>query len=159
MITSDTYSPPWEVIAVVDSHMRQIFRESFGAIFEAVHQEPFRTILPGESYRNKAEARFAKWLDLRLLDRDDPLIWYAYESITLKLGVRQTWTPDFLCQTMTHLEIHEVKGHMRGHAREKIKMAARMFPTIPIYIEWDKGAKKGFETELVKADTAGKEAT
>lgn len=142
-----------------DDHMRQLYRESFPSIFEAVHQEPFRTILPGASYRNKAEARFARYLDLRVRDPEDELIWFAYEMMTLKLGVRQTWTPDFVCQTMTHLEIHEVKGHMRGHAREKIKMAARLFPTIPIYIEWDLGVHKGFRTELMAADVAGKEAT
>lgn len=57
------------------------------------------------------------------------IVWWAYESIRLKLADRTTLTVDFFVQRISGaLEAHETKGFVRDDAIVKLKVAAAQFP-------------------------------
>ncbi len=76
---------------------------------------------------NKTEAAYADHLEMQRLAGE--VLWYAYESVTLKLADDCRYTPDFaVVRADMSLEMHEVKGFWRDDARVKIKVAAEKFP-------------------------------
>jgi hypothetical protein len=76
---------------------------------------------------NKLETAWSQELWMRQKAGD--VLWYAYEALTLRLGKKCAYTPDFvvLCHDGT-VWCDEVKGFWRDDARVKIKTAAQAFP-------------------------------
>jgi hypothetical protein len=55
--------------------------------------------------------------------------WYLYEGLRLRLAKRLTYCPDFLVMTNEgYLECWEVKGVWLESAKNKVKVAASIFP-------------------------------
>lgn len=86
-----------------------------------------RTSQPTPGVMNKTEARYAERLEtLRLAGE---VLWYAFESVKLRLADRTHYTPDFIVMMADGTtEFHEVKGFWRDDARVKIKIAAELYP-------------------------------
>lgn len=81
--------------------------------------------VPGQM--NGLEKSYSTYLDGLVLAR--AVLWYAFDSLKLRLAEKTFFTPDFLVMTSDGtLEIHEVKGHWEDDARVKIKVAADKFP-------------------------------
>lgn len=58
------------------------------------------------------------------------ILWYAYESVNLRIGANKCfYAPDFMVMMADGtIEMHETKGHWEDDALVKIKVAAGMFP-------------------------------
>lgn len=81
--------------------------------------------VPGQM--NKLEEAYGKRLWERKLAGE--VLWYAFDSLKLRLADTTFYTPDYLVMLASDvLEIHEVKGHWEDDARVKIKVAADKFP-------------------------------
>ena len=92
-------------------------------------------------YRSKLEGRFAQHLQEMQLAGE--VVWWQYEPLTLRLGnvgARCGYTPDFIVTATTHpVRAYEVKGFWRDGSREKVKVAARLFPWMQfVGVEWDR---------------------
>lgn len=79
---------------------------------------------------NKTEAAYSRHLlHQQAVGR---IAWYRFEGITLKLGDRVRYTPDFVVMRSDGvIELHEVKGSRRifqDDARAKTRIAASDFP-------------------------------
>ncbi len=77
---------------------------------------------------NNTEKEYAAQLEAMKVAGE--ILWYAYESIKLRLA-KKTWlTVDFfVMRSDCSLEAHEVKGgHWEDDARAKIKIAAEHYP-------------------------------
>lgn len=80
---------------------------------------------PGEM--NLLEAAYAADLELKRVA--GAILWYAFDSIKLRLADNTFYTPDFLVMRADgEIELHEVKGHWEDDARVKIKVAADKYP-------------------------------
>jgi hypothetical protein len=98
--SSDTSAPP--------------FLPAFGAI-----ADPYEGM-------NKLERAYAEHLEA---ERGRSIVWWAYESIKLRLADRTTYTPDFFVQMISGaIEVRETKGFMRDDAAVKLKVAAELYP-------------------------------
>lgn len=76
---------------------------------------------------NGLEKRYADHLEGLL--RADAILWYAFDSLKLRLAPKTFYDTDFLVMKADlSIEIHEVKGHWEDDARVKIKVAADKFP-------------------------------
>ena len=80
---------------------------------------------------NKTEAKFAAHLDMLKLAGD--VLWYAFESVKLKLAPRTFLTVDFavlpaatMCLTM--IDVKGAKAIVQEDAAVKMRVAAGMFP-------------------------------
>ena len=90
-----------------------------------------RGALPA-SGMNRTEAEYAQRLELR--HHAGEVEWYAFEGITLKLAHDTRFTADFAVMLADGtVELHEVKGFMRGDAAVKLKLAAELFP-FPVFV-------------------------
>lgn len=96
--------------------------------------------------RNKTELEYEACLQKKM--EAGEILWFAFESITLKLADDTRYTPDyFVMRKDGELEAHEVKGFWTDDARVKFKVAADKFPFKFIAVR--RIAKKnggGFET-------------
>jgi len=97
---------------------------------------------------NKLERSYSQQLDLLRLAGD--LQAWRYESITLRLADRCSYTPDFaVVMASGEIEFHETKGFMRDDALVKLKVAARTFPWFTFrLVRREKGA---WQIEEIKA--------
>ena len=96
-------------------------------------------------YASKLEARFAAHLDMRRAAGE--VLWWQYEGITLRLGYRTSYTPDFIVQeTSGEIVLYECKGFMRDDAAVKLKVAASLFPFRIVLV---RQSKTGFLCEEV----------
>lgn len=75
---------------------------------------------------NKLESSYAA--ELEVMKRAGVILSYEYETISLRLANRTTYTPDFLVVYPDRMELHECKGFWRDDARVKWKVAADKFP-------------------------------
>jgi hypothetical protein len=76
---------------------------------------------------NRMEAAWAAQLDLAV--RAGDVLWYAYESLTLKLADDTRYTPDFVLMFADgSLCCDECKGFMEEAAWVRMKVAAALFP-------------------------------
>ena len=79
---------------------------------------------------NKTEAAYARYLMAQQATGD--VLWWAFEGLTLRLGNRCSYTPDFVVQRADRsIELHEVKGAraiFRDDARAKTRISASVFP-------------------------------
>lgn len=103
---------------------------------------------------NSQEALFAE--KLRQEQREGIVEWWAFESITLRLADRTTWTPDFaLLYRDGSLWLIDVKGtaktkagnyipFIEQHTKVKAKVAAEQFP-ITIAVAYRLPKKAGGE--------------
>jgi len=81
---------------------------------------------------NRTEAKFYDDYILPRIMRKE-ILWAQFEGITLRLGERCSWTPDFLVLLADGtLEALEVKGHWEDDARVKFKATASLFPWLTI---------------------------
>ena len=95
--------------------------------------------LPG--VMNKGEARYRDHLAALVLAGEVRA--FAFEAVTLRLGERSRYTPDFMVYMRdTTIEFHEVKGrkgagfYATEDAMKAIKAAAAMFPWWTFRIVW-----------------------
>lgn len=104
---------------------------------------------PQRGTMNKTEAKYAACLEEQ--KQRGAILWYAFESVTLRLAKRTSYTPDFIVMLADGtLEAHEVKGFWQDDARVKIKVAAAMFP---MHFRAIKAAKGGmWSEEYIEAD-------
>jgi hypothetical protein len=80
---------------------------------------------PGEM--NKTEAAYE--IQLKCEKLAGVIVWYAFESIKLRLAGRTWYTPDFtVIYADGRIGFREVKGFLREDASVKWKVAAEMFP-------------------------------
>ena len=87
---------------------------------------------------NRAEARYAQHLEARRLAGE--VVWFKYESVTIKLAPDCRWTADFAVMLADGLvELHDFKGFMEAHTAIKIKIAADTFPFPVVVITERKG--------------------
>jgi len=86
------------------------------------------TAATASPYRSKTEATYAAFLDA--LIRSGEILNWRYEAVTLRLGDRVRFTPDFRVEDREgRIELHEVKGaYTREDARVKLQVAATLFP-------------------------------
>lgn len=85
--------------------------------------------LPLDTYAgmNGAEKAYAQQLDFR--QKAGEILFWRYESVTLKLADRTTYTPDFLeVDREGYITFAEVKGFLRDDAAAKFKIAAKLYP-------------------------------
>ena len=95
---------------------------------------------------NRTEARFAAYLDLRVKAGEIQSWWF--EAITIRIGVKCFWKPDFLVQGIDNsLTLYDTKGtrskkHGGGTAPlakddavVKARAISDKFP-IPVYFVW-----------------------
>ena len=88
---------------------------------------------------NGTEAAYA-----RVIESDPGVLWFGFEAITLKLGPRLRYTPDFaIVQKGGQLGFVEVKGFWRDDARAKIKAAAAAFPFWQFFAVTKRSKKQG----------------
>lgn len=90
------------------------------------------------SKMNKTEAAYGQVLELR--KRGGEIAWYCYEGITLKLAPDCRVTIDFdVMLADGSIELHEVKGFMRGDASVKYRIATELFPFPILIVRRQKG--------------------
>lgn len=98
---------------------------------------------------NKTEAAYARHLMGRQAAGD--VLWWAFEGLTLRLGNRCSYTPDFVVQMADRsIELHEVKGARaiyRDDARAKTRMTASNFPFRMLAVYPTDSACAAWETE------------
>jgi hypothetical protein len=87
---------------------------------------------PKDRYKSKWERMYAQRLGVLL--HAQAITWWDYECLKLRLADATFWTPDFAVESRGRLAVHEVKGHWREDARIKVKLAAKLFPWLPIHI-------------------------
>jgi len=76
---------------------------------------------------NKTEEAYSRTLQERKLKGE--IHHWAFESMTLRLADRTTYTPDFFVMLPNgEIEFHEVKGFWHQAGRIKIKVAAENHP-------------------------------
>jgi hypothetical protein len=76
---------------------------------------------------NRTEEAYG--LHLRLRKAAGEVLWFAFESMKLRLADKTFYTPDFAVLLANgQLECHEVKGWWMDDARVKIKVAAELHP-------------------------------
>ena len=98
-----------------------------GAVFTDPHQrDPL----------NLMERRFAEnYLDVER--REARVMWWAFESITLRLAKGSRYTCDFFGVARVGegivLRAYETKGHQESAAAVRLKVAARLFPWIEFF--------------------------
>jgi hypothetical protein len=86
-----------------------------------------RRLQPASPYRSKTESHYAARLfSLRVIGQIHD---WRYEAVTLRLGDRVRFTPDFrVVMADGTVELHEVKGaYTREDARIKLQAAATLF--------------------------------
>lgn len=90
---------------------------------------------------NKTEARYAEHLDA--LKAAGDVVWWAFESIKIRLAQRTWLSIDFMVRFADgRVELHEVKGRKgeRYHATEdgklKVKLAAELYWFWAVRIVW-----------------------
>lgn len=77
--------------------------------------------------RNKLEAAYESHLELR--KQSGEILWYQFEGVTFKLANNTRYTPDFaVLLANREMQFHETKSYWMDGAKEKIKIAAEMFP-------------------------------
>jgi len=91
-------------------------------------------VVSGPKYRSKGEASYARTLEL--LQRAGDFREWRYEAITLRLGDRVRYTPDFYLRRLDgSIELHEVKGpYAYEDARIKLQVAAAMYPEFHFFL-------------------------
>lgn len=81
--------------------------------------------------RNATEARYEHDV-LEPALKDGSVLWYKFESITLKLAEGCRYTPDYaVMRADGTIELHEVKGSkaiFQDDAKVKVKTCAELFP-------------------------------
>lgn len=103
---------------------------------------------PPSTVMNKTESAYAARLEI--LRRAGEIVWYAYEGVTLKLAHDCRYTPDFVVMRRDGgIELHEVKGFMRGDAAVKLRVAAKIFP-FPVYLARKAVEPDGWVIEQIK---------
>jgi hypothetical protein len=76
---------------------------------------------------NKTETAYAAHLEK--LKAAGAILWWKFEGLKFRLADNTFYTPDFDVMTVEGLiECHEVKGFWMDDARQKIKIAADMYP-------------------------------
>ena len=91
------------------------------------HAKVSRRRVPGEM--NRLEAAYAAFLEIAR--REDRILDWQFEPVTLRLAKRTSYTPDFMVVgTDERIEFHETKGFMRDDANVKLKVAAATFPFV-----------------------------
>lgn len=107
--------------------MEEIVRLRDHARKHDLRNRPQAPVASAERRMNKTETRYSWRLDL--LQREGEIVWYAFESMRLRLADKTWYLPDFAVLASDGvIEIHEVKGHWEDDARVKIKVAAEMYP-------------------------------
>ncbi len=101
---------------------------------------------------NKLEELYAAKLEQ--LRHEGYILWFAYESVKLKLADNTYYTPDFaVMKSDGELEMHEVKGFWQDAARIKIKVAADRFPIrFRAFKQKTKSQGGGWDEELFGSD-------
>jgi hypothetical protein len=96
---------------------------------------------------NKTEREYAQILQLR--EASGEIIEWSYEAITLKVGPRCRYTPDFYAiRADGTIEFHEVKGgYIREDAIVKLRAAVGRFNRF-VWIMAQKKRGKWIESEL-----------
>lgn len=98
---------------------------------------------------NKTEAAYARHLMARQAAGD--VLWWCFEGLTLRLGNRASYTPDFVVQRADmSVELHEVKGAraiFRDDARAKTRITASNFPFRLVAVYPTDSACAAWETE------------
>lgn len=96
---------------------------------------------------NKTESAYADYLHLLaqmppLLRNDQHVVWYAFEAIKIRIGLKCWFTPDYLVQYLDgHMELHDCKGTKGGKYRAeddaivKARSVSAHFP-LPVYFVW-----------------------
>lgn len=93
---------------------------------------------------NRWEKRHGLWLEQE--KKDGRIFDYAYEPFSIALpGFDHRYVPDFVVWTPEYgrgsrawvIELHEVKGHLRAIARNKMKAAAAAFPCFQFVMAFD----------------------
>lgn len=78
--------------------------------------------------KNKTEQRYEDEV-LRPAYMAGEIVWYRFEGLKLRLADNTFYTPDFAVMLAnSQIECHETKGFWRDDARQKIKIAADMYP-------------------------------
>jgi hypothetical protein len=92
-------------------------------IISAIQSEPMEIEPKARRTMNRWEAEYAARLESMKLS--GAVLWWGYETDSLKLADGARYTPDFhvILSSGQH-EFHEVKGHWREAARVRIKVAA-----------------------------------
>lgn len=76
---------------------------------------------------NKTEKAYSDHLEARKYAGE--VLWYKFEGLKFRLADNTFYTPDFpLLLANGELEAHEVKGYWLDDARQKIKIAADLYP-------------------------------
>lgn len=90
-------------------------------------------VTPVDGYRSKLERDYA--LNLRARQRIGEIEWWGYECLRLKLGEGAWFTPDFIVMNgHGALSAHETKGFRREAAMVRLKVAASLFPWLPLFL-------------------------
>lgn len=89
---------------------------------------------------NGTERRYADLLEARRLAGE--IRWWKFEALAFRLAEERCfYHPDFIVMMADDtIEIHEVKGgFIRDDGRDKLKIAAALFPFVFRRCVWDKG--------------------
>ena len=107
-----------------------------------------RTVRRQPGTMNKTEAAFAALLDLRVKAGEIAAYWF--ESLTLRLAARTTYTPDFVILHNDGLiEVAEVKGgFIEDDAMVKFKVAAEAFFMFQFVMYQRKRVKEPFAVRM-----------
>jgi hypothetical protein len=99
--------------------------------------------------RNKTEREYGARLEAK--KRAGEILEYGFEGMTFKLAADLRYTPDYwVLAVCGRLELHECKGgFIRDDGRDKLKMAARLFP----FLTWFLAQKKDDRWTVVEAKT------
>ena len=98
---------------------------------------------------NKTEKAFAQLLDLKF--KAGELLWWEYEPMNLRLGVKCYYRIDFMVMEKSgRLVAYEVKGKWEDDALVKIRTAAEKFPWPFIAVSWLKNDRGDFVWEYRK---------
>lgn len=104
---------------------------------------------------NATERRYADHLNKKVMD--GKVVWWAFESIKLKVAGNSFYKPDFIVQMHDGtIELHEVKGWMTEAARLRVKAAAERYPFRFVLVRPVKGG--GWNEEVYGEATAGEPA-
>lgn len=112
---------------------------------------------PTDGYRSKLERDYALNLTARL--RIGDIEWWGYECLKLRLGEGAWFTGDFIVlRSDGGMELHECKGMMRESANVRLKVAASLYPWLPVYVVYAQARGGGFRIEEVAVGPVPKEA-
>lgn len=77
--------------------------------------------------RNKLEASYERHLEAR--KQAGEVLWYKFEGMKFRLADKCSYCPDFAVLLANgEVELHETKSYWVGGAKEKIKIAAELYP-------------------------------